>query len=160
MQSAKEKISNMASSTKEHIKICMAKTEEKLEKATATTEEQKHIARERRKAKEAQAKMELHQAKAEHAAQKLRAKQGSLAGHKHYAPTPVAASHPAGFGTSNPAYGVTSTGQQPVVSAEPMVSTPPGPVAQGQQPVGTATAVPTYPTTYPLGGQPRGNQYV
>lgn len=42
-----------------------------VENAAARTEEEKKIAEERRKAKEAQAKMELHQAKAMHAAEKL-----------------------------------------------------------------------------------------
>lgn len=45
-----------------------------MEKATARTHEEKEVAKERRKAKEAQAKMELHQAKARHAAEKSSAK--------------------------------------------------------------------------------------
>lgn len=43
------------------------------EKATARTKEEKVIAHERAKAKEAKAKMELHEAKARHAAEKLSA---------------------------------------------------------------------------------------
>lgn len=45
-----------------------------VEKATARTHDEKKIAKERRKAKEARAKMELHQAKARHAAEKSSAK--------------------------------------------------------------------------------------
>ncbi|KAK4260256.1 hypothetical protein QN277_003398 [Acacia crassicarpa] len=74
MQSAKEKLSNMASAAKEHVDIYKAKIDEKVEKATARTEEEKLIAHERAKAKKAQAKMELHEAKARHAAEKLGAK--------------------------------------------------------------------------------------
>ncbi|PPS02862.1 hypothetical protein GOBAR_AA17801 [Gossypium barbadense] len=59
----KEKISNMASTAKEHVNIGKAQLEEKLEKASASTEEQKELAHERKKAKEARAKMELHQDK-------------------------------------------------------------------------------------------------
>ncbi|KAF5477752.1 hypothetical protein F2P56_004368 [Juglans regia] len=69
MHSAKEKLSNVASAAKEHVNICTAKVEEKAEKAAARTEKEKKIAVERRKAKEAEAKMELHQAKARHAAE-------------------------------------------------------------------------------------------
>ncbi|KAH7514393.1 late embryogenesis abundant protein 18 [Ziziphus jujuba] len=70
MQSAKEKLSNMASSAKEHLNIFKAKAQEKGEKATASTEEEKKIAEEERKAKEAEAKRDLHEAKAGHAADK------------------------------------------------------------------------------------------
>lgn len=41
------------------------------EKATAGTKEEKAIAHEKRKAKEAEAEMNLHQAKSQHAAEKL-----------------------------------------------------------------------------------------
>ncbi|KAL4324447.1 hypothetical protein GQ457_11G021060 [Hibiscus cannabinus] len=75
MQTAKEKISNMTSSAKEHVNIGKAKVEEKLEKAAATTEEEKRLAHERKEAKEARAKMELHQDKVKHLEGKLRAKQ-------------------------------------------------------------------------------------
>ncbi|XVE57463.1 hypothetical protein DITRI_Ditri04bG0092600 [Diplodiscus trichospermus] len=75
MQKVKEKISNMASSVKEHINIGKAEAEEKLEKAAARTEEEKKLAHERKKAKEARAKMELHQDKVGHAEERLRAKQ-------------------------------------------------------------------------------------
>lgn len=54
-----------------------------MEKAAARTEEEKKIAEERRKAKEAQAKMELHQAKAKHAAEKVESKYH----HVHHQPT-------------------------------------------------------------------------
>ncbi|CAK7356164.1 unnamed protein product [Dovyalis caffra] len=74
MQAAKKKISNFASVAKERMTICKAKVEEQAELATARTAEEKELARERRKAKEAQAKLELHQAKAKHAAEKLSSK--------------------------------------------------------------------------------------
>ncbi|KAG8637831.1 hypothetical protein MANES_15G168800v8 [Manihot esculenta] len=74
MRTAMAKISNMASAAREHMSICRAKVEEKVEKATARTHDEKKIAKERRKAKEARAKMELHQAKARHAAEKSSAK--------------------------------------------------------------------------------------
>ncbi|PQM39064.1 late embryogenesis abundant protein 6 [Prunus yedoensis var. nudiflora] len=73
MQSAKEKLSNMACAAKENVNIYKAKAEEKMEKATAKTEEQREIASDVRKAKEAKAEMELQEAKAEHAAEKLTA---------------------------------------------------------------------------------------
>ncbi|RZC72753.1 hypothetical protein C5167_048232, partial [Papaver somniferum] len=74
MQTAKEKLSNVASAAKEHAKIYKAKVDEKAEKAAATTPEEKEIAHQRRKAKEAEAKMEFHAAKAEHKAETLDAK--------------------------------------------------------------------------------------
>ncbi|KAK9927924.1 hypothetical protein M0R45_025085 [Rubus argutus] len=75
MQVAKEKLSNLASSAKEHVHIFRAKVEEKLERVRARTQEEKKMAKERRKLKEARAKMELHKAKARHAETKLGAKQ-------------------------------------------------------------------------------------
>ncbi|KAL6279691.1 hypothetical protein ACE6H2_016572 [Prunus campanulata] len=74
MQYAKEKLSNMASTAKEHVNIYKAK-EEKLEAVAARTKEEKKMAKERRKVKEARAKMELHKAKARHAEKKLSSKQ-------------------------------------------------------------------------------------
>ncbi|KAL6279693.1 hypothetical protein ACE6H2_016574 [Prunus campanulata] len=62
MQSAKEKPSNMACAAKENVN-----------KGNGETEEQREIASDVRKAKEAKAEMELHEAKAEHAAEKLTA---------------------------------------------------------------------------------------
>lgn len=55
------------------------------EKATARTKEEKEIAHERAKAKEAKAKMELHEAKARHASEKLAAKQAHhvVGSHQH-----------------------------------------------------------------------------
>lgn len=49
--------------------------------ATARTQEEKAIAHELAKAKEAKAKMELHEAKAKHAAEKLGTKQSHYYGH-------------------------------------------------------------------------------
>ncbi|XP_039057300.1 late embryogenesis abundant protein 18-like [Hibiscus syriacus] len=75
MQTVKEKIGNMSSSAKEHVSTGKAKVEEKLEKAAATTEDEKKLAHERKKAKEARAKMELHQDKVKHLEEKLTPKQ-------------------------------------------------------------------------------------
>ncbi|KAF5729694.1 hypothetical protein HS088_TW20G00058 [Tripterygium wilfordii] len=71
MQSAMEKLSNIARVAKAKVTICKAKVEEQAEKATARTIEQRELAHERRKAKEARAQMKLHQAKARHAEKKL-----------------------------------------------------------------------------------------
>ncbi|KAL2901432.1 Late embryogenesis abundant protein 6 [Bienertia sinuspersici] len=78
MESAKQKVSNIASAAKEKIHIAKAKAEEGAEQATVRTKEGKEIAKEVRKVKEAEAKAELHGDKARHAAKKLEAKQ---AGH-------------------------------------------------------------------------------
>ncbi|ESW27766.1 hypothetical protein PHAVU_003G230300 [Phaseolus vulgaris] len=71
MQSSKEKLKNMASAAKEQVDVYKAKIDEKAEKATARTEEERVIAHERARANEAKAKMELHEAKGRHAAEKL-----------------------------------------------------------------------------------------
>ncbi|PQQ11978.1 uncharacterized protein Pyn_05043 [Prunus yedoensis var. nudiflora] len=87
MQYAKEKLSNMASSAKEHVNIYKAKVEEKLEAVAARTKEEKKMAKERRKVKEARAKMELHKAKARRAEKKLSSKQPHVHGggrHHHH----------------------------------------------------------------------------
>lgn len=62
------------------------------EKVGARTKEEKDIAEERRRAKEAEAKMELHEAKATHAGEKLEGKhapytatKNPLGGHDHHA---------------------------------------------------------------------------
>ncbi|KAM1034103.1 hypothetical protein ACFX13_038281 [Malus domestica] len=70
MQSAKEKLSNMASAAKEHVDIYKAKAQEKVVKATAKTDEEREIASQIRRAKEAKAKMEFHEAKTKHSAEK------------------------------------------------------------------------------------------
>ncbi|QCD81446.1 Late embryogenesis abundant protein [Vigna unguiculata] len=75
MQSTKEKVKNMASAAKEQVDVYKAKIDEKAEMATARTEEERVIAHEHAKANEAKAKMELHEAKARHAAEKLGTKQ-------------------------------------------------------------------------------------
>lgn len=78
----KEKVSNIASKFKEKIRIYRAKMEEKVEVFSAKTNEQKVMAHERRMAKVAKAKMELHQAKARHACKK----QNSKLSHHHKLP--------------------------------------------------------------------------
>ncbi|KAJ6705984.1 LATE EMBRYOGENESIS ABUNDANT PROTEIN 6-RELATED [Salix purpurea] len=60
-----------ASAVKERVAICKARVEEQAEFATARTAGEKELGKEHRKVKEAQTKMELHQAKARHAAEKL-----------------------------------------------------------------------------------------
>ncbi|CAL5359623.1 unnamed protein product [Camellia sinensis] len=91
MHSAKEKVSNVVSEAKGKLDETKAKAEEKLprveelppesslsvEKATARTTEEERMAEEKRRAKEGEAKMGLHEAKAEHAADKLQS------GHHH-----------------------------------------------------------------------------
>ncbi|KDP29011.1 hypothetical protein JCGZ_19500 [Jatropha curcas] len=131
MLSAKEKISNMASAAKKHVTICRAKVDEKVERASARTHEQKQIAKERRKAKEAQAKMKLHQEKAKHAAEKL---SGRRAHHLS---------------------GATHTNHHYPTTVDPVVGT------HAHQPVGTTgTMAGTTVPTYPLGGHPPGYKYV
>ncbi|PON57060.1 Late embryogenesis abundant protein [Parasponia andersonii] len=132
MQSAKEKLSNMASSAKEHIEVYKAKGEEKVEKAAARTEEEKKIAEERRKAREAEAKRELHEAKAKHATEKLSRKQR----HLHHHPDP-------------PLVGDTTATATDLHHGH------------HHQPVGTANlmAGATKPT-YPLGNQFPGNKHL
>ncbi|KAL1556929.1 late embryogenesis abundant protein 6 [Salvia divinorum] len=89
MQSAKQKAADAAAVAKEHVEILRAKTQEKAEKAAAPTKEGREITHERRKAKEAEAKMKMHVAKADHAADKLHSAQhGGLCGigcnHHHH----------------------------------------------------------------------------
>ncbi|ESQ52142.1 hypothetical protein EUTSA_v10017485mg [Eutrema salsugineum] len=68
MHSAKEKISDMASTAKEKLNISEAKAQGHAEKTMARTSKEKKMAHEREKSKEAQAKANLHQSKADHAA--------------------------------------------------------------------------------------------
>ncbi|KAK7330891.1 hypothetical protein VNO77_25097 [Canavalia gladiata] len=136
MQSSKEKLQNVAAAAKEHVDIYKAKIDEKAERATARTEEEKAIVHERAKAKEAKAKMELHEAKARHAAEKLSNKQSHYYGlHEHESP-------------------VVGAQQQP-----PLV----GNQTQYQQGHHSLGAVPmsgtTYPS-YPLGGNPPSNKHI
>ncbi|CAN1256736.1 Late embryogenesis abundant protein 6 [Linum perenne] len=129
MQSAKQKISNLASAAKEHITICTAKVEEQTEKATAATSEEREIAKERRKAKEAKAKMELHEAKARHAAQKLNSR--------------------------NHRYGATTAGvHNPVVGGHHHHGIhDPAFVGTGAPTTAAVTGAPAYPPTVPMGTQ-------
>ncbi|KAL9422689.1 hypothetical protein AB3S75_034883 [Citrus x aurantiifolia] len=133
MQNIREKVSNAASTGKAHVDIYKAKAEEKAEKAAAMTEEEKELAHQRRKAKEAKAKMEMHQAKAIHAAEKLRAKQSHL-----YGPNLAAGTddhHHLGQNELPPAATTHGHIHQPVgLTADPMIG----------------IAIPTYP----LGGTP------
>nr|AAZ20279.1 lea protein 2 [Arachis hypogaea] len=117
MKSSKEKLSNMVSAAKEHVDICGAKIDEKTEKARARTEEEKVIAHERAKAREAKAKMELHEAKARHAAEKLSTKQAHL--------------DPSSFGAHHQ-QPPTTTHQQPLGS----LATPAGGVTNPSYPLG------------------------
>ncbi|KAF3586816.1 hypothetical protein F2Q69_00027909 [Brassica cretica] len=86
MQSAKQKLSVMASTAKERMVA---------EQAMARTKEEKEIAHQRRKAKEAEANMDMHMAKVAHAEEKLMAKQSHYhlsQGHvTHGAPVPAPA---------------------------------------------------------------------
>lgn len=101
------------------------------EKATARTQEEKDIAHQRRKAKEAEAKMNLHMEKAEHAAEKLHGKHHVLGGvYGGHHQTPV----------GSVAQTTVPTQQQPLGAVDPV----------------TGTAVPTYP----LGGHLHGHKHI
>ncbi|CAN4097823.1 unnamed protein product [Withania somnifera] len=125
MHSVKEKVSNAAAAGKEHVDILKAKAEEKAEKAVARTKEERTIAEEVRKAKEAEAKMELHQAKARHAAEKLQSKQahlGGVVGHPHHHHgTPMVG----GQGQQNPVVGTTIPTTGSVAPTYPLGGYPP-----------------------------------
>ncbi|KAI3804529.1 hypothetical protein L1987_26140 [Smallanthus sonchifolius] len=127
MHSMKEKVSNAASAAKAHVESYKANLEEKAEKATARTQEERDIAHQRRKAKEAEAKMNLHVEKAEHAAEKLHGKHHVL-GHGHDTVTGVYGRH---HQTPVGSVGQTTVPlhQQPVGAVDPV----------------TGTTVPTYP---------------
>lgn len=105
------------------------------------------IAHEKMKAKEAEAKMKLHEAKAEHAAEKLYGKH-----HLHH---------------HDPVLPGTTTGHVPVGTAVPSAQTGhhlhlPGQGHLHHQPVGTvAPGAGVTAPTYPLGGNPPGhNNYI
>ncbi|KAM7254065.1 hypothetical protein ACFE04_031747 [Oxalis oulophora] len=143
MYGAKEKISNLASAAKEKVKICGAKAEEKADKATARTKEEKAIVHENKKAKEAQAKMELHHEKAQHAQDKLSGKYGHYDNHHHH-----------------------HAGQVPIVGNEPAYGYGVGGQHQNHHhhhhlgataPTAAGTGVPAYPVAgnpYPVAGNP------
>lgn len=77
-------------------------------KATARTKEEAAIIQERRKAKEAEAKMHLHDEKAQHAAEKLYAKQSHhLYGHRDAVGGDGQHHHIPGVGTAAPTTGAT-----------------------------------------------------
>eukprot|EP00258_Populus_trichocarpa_P014327 XP_006368417.2 late embryogenesis abundant protein 18 [Populus trichocarpa] len=120
MQAAKEKISNLASVAKERMTICKAKVEEQAELTTARTAEEKELARERRKVKGAQAKMELHQAKAKHAAEKLSSK------HHHHHQPPVVGTQPVVGTHANQPVGTGGTMPGTTAPAYPLGGHPPG----------------------------------
>ncbi|KAI3453921.1 hypothetical protein Pfo_010584 [Paulownia fortunei] len=84
MHSAKQKVADAAAVAQEHAEILKAKAEEKTEVAVARTEVEKEIAHERRKAKEAEAKMKMHEAKAQHLEEKLYGKHHGLCGHHQH----------------------------------------------------------------------------
>ncbi|CAH2059291.1 unnamed protein product [Thlaspi arvense] len=95
MHSAKEKISDMASTAKEKINIGGAKAQGHAEKTMARTSQEKKMAHEREKTKEAQAKADLHQSKAEHAAD-AQVHAHHLPGHSTYPTRSTGATYPPG----------------------------------------------------------------
>lgn len=95
MQSAKEKISDMASTAKEKLNIGKAKVQGHAEKTMARTTKEKKMANEREKSKEAQAKAELHQSKTDHAAD-AKAHGHHLPGHSTYPTRTTGAAYPPG----------------------------------------------------------------
>ncbi|KAJ4958651.1 hypothetical protein NE237_025762 [Protea cynaroides] len=121
MQPVKDKLSNMAGAAKEQASIARAKAGEKIETATATTPEERERAHERTMAKEAQAKMQFHEGKAERLDEKQHHPYG-LHGHLHQQqhgehqfpiPTP---------GGEYPMAGTTTTGADPT---RPVAGQPP-----------------------------------
>ncbi|KAL8138748.1 hypothetical protein V2J09_004749 [Rumex salicifolius] len=86
MESAKQKVKDLGSAAKEKAQIYGAKVEEKAGKAGAMTGEGKEIAKENRKAKEAEAKADLHASKARHVDEKGHHHVPGVTGHKHYPP--------------------------------------------------------------------------
>lgn len=80
--------------------------------ARARTKEEKEMARQRRKAREAKAMMDLHNAKANHAAGTLNAKQSHLHGHHHVTPVGANPSHQP-VGTAAPMSGSTAAPTYP-----------------------------------------------
>ncbi|CAH8359668.1 unnamed protein product [Eruca vesicaria subsp. sativa] len=128
MQSAKQKLSDMASTAKERMVECEAKAAEKAEQAMARTKEEKEIAHQRRKAKEAEAKMDLHIAKAVHAEEKLMAKQSHyhVSHGLHNAPVPAPA----------PVMGHGYRHDPPGVTSIPPAAYPPPPTGPHHHPYG------------------------
>lgn len=90
------------------------------ELTTARTAEEKELARERRKVKGAQAKMELHQAKAKHAAEKLSSK------HHHHHQPPVVGTQPVVGTHANQPVGTGGTMPGTTAPAYPLGGHPPG----------------------------------
>ncbi|PIA39890.1 hypothetical protein AQUCO_02600383v1 [Aquilegia coerulea] len=120
METVKEKVSNAAAVAKEKAKLYEAKVQEKAETATAKTREEKELAHERRKAKEAEAKMELHQTKAEIIAERLNAKHAHMMqGHE--------------------AVNTGSQGQQHMTTAPPVTSSTALPVTSSTAPPVTSS---------------------
>ncbi|KAF5196736.1 Late embryogenesis abundant protein, group 1 protein [Thalictrum thalictroides] len=78
MHTVKEKIKNKASAAKEKATVAKAHVAEKAEKATARSKGERQLAEEHRKIKEAGAKMDLHEEKAQHKVEKLNAKHNPL----------------------------------------------------------------------------------
>ncbi|GJT59153.1 late embryogenesis abundant protein 18 [Tanacetum coccineum] len=130
MKSVKEKVSNAASAAKAHVESYKANLEEKAEKATARTPEEREIAHQRRKAKEAEAKMNMHVEKADHAAEKQQGKHHIL-GHSAV---------PGGYGGAPVAQTTGVPHQQPLGAVDPV----------------TGTTVPSYP----LGGHLHGHKHL
>ncbi|KAL1200470.1 Late embryogenesis abundant protein 18 [Cardamine amara subsp. amara] len=93
MQSAKEKLSDMASTAKEKLHIGGAKAQGHAEKTMARTKKEKKLAHEREKSKEAQAKADLHESKAEHAAD-AQVLGHHLPGHSTYPTRATGATYP------------------------------------------------------------------
>ncbi|AES90817.2 putative Late embryogenesis abundant protein, LEA-25/LEA-D113 [Medicago truncatula] len=160
MQSSMEKLKNKASAAKEQADIYKAKIDEKAEKRMARTKEEKVIAHERAKAKEHKAKMELHEAKARHAAEKLHTKKPHYYGH-HGPVEGVQQPQPQVVGTKNEPVGVHQpeavVGNQyqenePVRVPQPQPQVVETNQYQGNQPLGSIPKPGTVAPTYPLGG--------
>jgi len=108
----------------------------------ARTKEEKVIAHERAKAKEHKAKMELHEAKARHAAEKLNTKQSRYYGHHE----------PVGVHQPQPVVGNQYQENEPVRVPQPQPHVVETNQYQGNQPLGSIPKPGTVAPTYPLGG--------
>ncbi|KAJ3680656.1 hypothetical protein LUZ60_016934 [Juncus effusus] len=90
MQGMKEKVKDMASAAKEKVKEGTANVQGKAEQATARTHTEREMAKEKEKAREDEAKAELHGEKAQHRAETAEHQHGlgrvPLTGPHHHRP--------------------------------------------------------------------------
>ncbi|KZV31717.1 hypothetical protein F511_00521 [Dorcoceras hygrometricum] len=107
MQTAKQKMSDAAASAKERVDVLKAKAEGKADKTMASSKEDKEVAKEQKKAKEAEAKVRKHEEKADNATGHLQAKHQGQFGQQDLhgagaAPATQGNQYPAGGATQIP----------------------------------------------------------